>query len=160
MHSPTLFVSLILLFAAGNTFAETTAPPNHSTVKILFVRPVPSVPIAHIGGGEEQLVVGGMAIPKDQFHPVSVSIDDEFVGNAIFGFGSTTPTFVLESGTYEFSFRCDGFKPLTKKLKVIGSGSTQYLLVRMHENAKQEETVGVDATLKEDAVPESAAAKR
>ena len=138
---PAHFVLCILsLFATKAYTAESATPLGHSTVNLIIVAPLANA--NRMGGGlDGQQVpmarVGDIVIPIEQIKPISILIDKEFVGHALVGIQNITPTFVLEKGTYEFTFMCDGYIPVTQKLKVVGTGSRLHLLVRMQRKQSQ-----------------------
>lgn len=74
---------------------------------------------------------GNVVVPFDSFTPVRIAIDGEFVGHALFGFNKVSPVFVLPSGQRKFSFTCDGFVSVNNEIRVLGTGSTQYLIVKL-----------------------------
>lgn len=137
---------LILAFPFFSNFAfgDQTVPTDHSSVHIVFV--VPNAPANGFNRNVPQTRIGNLVVPVDSIRPISIQIDKEFVGHAMVGYSDIKPVFVLPIGTHEFQFACDGYKSSSVKLKVVGNGSTQYLIVRM---AKQVADDGKD----ENAIP-------
>jgi hypothetical protein len=116
--------------------AADAPPPGHSTVRIVFVAALDQ---AGRGMGElddngnfvPMATAGDMIVPYDSIRPVSITIDGDFVGHALFGYDKVSPVFVLPSGKRKFTFACDGFETATHELRVLGTGSTQYLIVKL-----------------------------
>jgi hypothetical protein len=127
----------LLLFALMTPTAlqaEQPIPVDHSSVHLVFVMrheapPKPGDPAATAR-------VGNMLVPTHSIRPVSIKIDDEFVGHAMTGYTSVQPVYVLQSGTYRFEFSCDGFQAVSTNLKVVGTGSKQFLVVKMLPDAE------------------------
>ena len=124
------------LFTSTMACAETPVPNDHSTVQILFVVPYETPDMGGIGGAPQtkavpRAVVGDLVLPIDSIHPISIAIDGEFVGHSMHGSHSIKPIFVLPSGLHKFEFKCDVFKTTNADLKVIGTGSKQYLIIKM-----------------------------
>ncbi|SMP62362.1 hypothetical protein SAMN06265222_107301 [Neorhodopirellula lusitana] len=117
---------------------------NCSEVHIVFI-----VPFDHSMGGMRNVdkngkpvqmaSTGQIVMPFESFRPVSISIDDEFVGHALFGHDKVSPVFNLSSGTRNFLFECEGYRSVKQTLRVIGAGSQQYLIVKFFpiSDAKQ-----------------------
>jgi len=137
------------LFASSFVRADTPVPNDHSTVHILFVVPYEMPDMGGMGGGigeglaqarvVPRAVVGDMVLPIESIHPISISIDGEFVGHSMTGHGGIKPVFVLPSGQHKFEFTCDIFKKAKAELRVIGTGSKQYLIVKLlPETSKNE----------------------
>ena len=161
MPRASLLLCLSLLFVLRPASAEeTTAPPNHSIVNLVFV--AAALPHNHgmgmrMGGPQvAQARIGDIIMPVDQISPISISIDGEFVGHALVGIASITPTFVLKVGTHEFSFSCDGYLPVSMKLKVIGTGSEQYLIVRMQKDSQPNQKVNASGPTEHEALEDGA----
>ena len=123
------FLAVALLITPTSLFADQPVPPDHSTVHIVFI--VPNATAAQIDGNTPMARVGDLIVPTDSIRPISIEIDDEFVGHAMAGFGKVEPVFILQSGVRSFTFSCDGFKTTSAKLKVLGTGSKQYLIVKL-----------------------------
>ena len=123
------FLAVALLMTPTSLFADQPVPPDYSTVHIVFI--VPNATAAQIDGNTPMARVGGLILPTDSIRPISIEIDDEFVGHAMAGFGTVEPVFILQSGVRSFTFSCDGFKTTSAKLKVLGTGSKQYLIVKL-----------------------------
>ena len=134
-------VCILSLLSTTSLSAEFATPTDHSIVNIVFVAPISAANqmLGGMGGQAPTARVGDFVVPIDQIAPISISIDNEFVGHAMVGFANITPTFVLESGTHEFSFSCEGYKSVSQKLKVIGTGSKQYLLIQMQKESSHDQ---------------------
>gem|GEM_PF-1747046 len=128
---------VIPLIVSTFAFADAPVPADHSTVQILFVVPYETPDVGGWGGGGAntkavpRAVVGDLVLPIDSIHPISISIDGEFVGHSMYGTHGTIPVFVLPRGQHKFEFNCDIFKTAKAELKVIGTGSKQYLIVKL-----------------------------
>jgi hypothetical protein len=129
-----------LLFAVSSTplFAqenkETTTVAGHATVHIVFLVPI-ETPAQSPQGSVPQAHVGDIVLPIQSIHPISISIDGEFVGHALTGFAGVKPVYVLPHGKHKFEFACEGFKSSKSELTLIGTGSKQYLIVKLEPNA-------------------------
>jgi len=94
---------------------------------------------AGLEGSIPQAVVGGGALlPFDSIHPISITINGKFAGHAMAGFSDIKPVFVLSSGKYKFEFECEGLKSAKAELRVLGTGSKQYLIVKLSPEAADE----------------------
>jgi len=147
-------VAALTLLVPMPAFATDATAPGHSTVHIVFV-----VPFDNAGQGMGQLdengkpvpmaTAGSIIVPYDSIRPVSIKIDGEFVGHALFGYDKVSPVFILPSGKRKFTLTCDGFKDVTQELQVLGTGSTQYLIVKMTAgDSDMAATVSPDKTQK------------
>ncbi|MGB7327282.1 MAG: hypothetical protein WBD31_20570 [Rubripirellula sp.] len=117
-------------------------PADHSTVHIVFIAPVESYsPVTGRVGQNGKPVpmarAGNAIVPFDTLSPVSITINAKFSGHAMFGYSTVSPVFVLPSGNHKFDFQCDGYKPVTQSLHVLGTGSTQYLVVKLHPSVNE-----------------------
>lgn len=110
---------VIPLFVSTFACADAPVPNDHSTVQILFVVPFETPDMGGMGGigGDgattkivPRAVAGDLVLPIDSIHPISISIDGEFVGHSMHGTHGTKPVFVLPSGQHKFEFTCDIFK--------------------------------------------------
>ena len=145
MFLKTLIVLVITLVPVLG-LADTPVPNDHSTVHIMFVVPYEAPDASGMGGGMfkgngqtkpvPRAVVGDTVLPIDSIHPISISIDGEFVGHSMSGTNSVKPVFVLPSGQHKFEFSCDIFKTTKADLKVVGTGSKQYLIVKLVPETK------------------------
>ena len=109
---------------------ENPAVTGHATVHFVFV--VPSeTPAPDLQGSGPQALVGDLILPIQSIRPISISIDGEFVGHALTGFAGIKPVYVLPHGRHKFEFACEGFKSSKSDLTVIGTGSKQYLIVKL-----------------------------
>tara|TARA_R110002167_G_scaffold29105_2_gene97278 strand:- start:180 stop:674 length:495 start_codon:yes stop_codon:yes gene_type:complete len=122
-------LTFLLLLTTTAASAEQPVSEDHASVHIVFVLPnnMPS----QFGNNTPTARVGDIIIPIESVRPISVTIDGEFVGHAMVGYQNVKPVFNLPSGTHEFKFVCHGFKATSIKLKTLGAGSTQYLVVKM-----------------------------
>lgn len=134
-----------ILFASSLAHADNPVPNDHSTVHIVFVVPyeMPEMGGGLVGGGAQakavpRAVVGDMVLPIESIHPISISIDGEFVGHSMAGTNGIKPVFVLPSGQHKFEFTCDIFKKAKADLRVIGTGSKQYLIVKLLPEASKD----------------------
>jgi hypothetical protein len=76
-------------------------------------------------------IVGDLLLPIQSIQPISISINGEFVGHAMPGTSSISPVFVLPIGQHKFEFSSDVFGTKKVDLRVIGTGSKQYLIVKL-----------------------------
>jgi len=113
---------------------ETSTVVEHATVHIVFLVPI-EPPSQTPQGSVPQAHVGDIVLPIQSIHPISISIDGEFVGHALTGFAGVKPVFVLPHGKHKFEFTCEGFKSTKSELTVIGTGSKQFLIVKLEPNA-------------------------
>ena len=144
-HRILLLVSMLL--APGVVLANQPVPPDHSTVHIVFI--IPNSAPVQFDGTTTTARVGDVIVPIDSVRPISIKIDDEFVGHAMVGYQNVEPVFVLPSGVRKFTFACDGFKTTSAELKVLGTGSKQFLVVKLStDSPAKEEKSGVKPTLK------------
>jgi hypothetical protein len=143
--------AVLALFLVSTLLTSLTLAEDHSTVSLVFV--VPSEPKMNINEGGERAValVGNVMLPVDSIRPISISIDDKFVGHALVGPYNVKPVFMLPSGSHEFSFTCEGFRPTSARLEVLGNGSQQFLIVKMtpetpsSKSTDQSKGIGSDA---------------
>lgn len=147
---------VVMLFLPVLAIANGSVPNDHSTVNIIFVVPYKIPVFEGMGGGgmgggqaggggmfavEDDVTktkvtpsasVGGLALlPVDEINPISISIDGEFVGHSMTGGVNIKPVFVLPSGLHKFEFSSDEYETKKVELRVIGTGSTQYLIVKL-----------------------------
>ena len=132
-----LIATLILAsLLAPRGFAAESMPANHSRVHIVFATDIPqSAPqgrgMGGIGFSVPMTRIGNAMLPTNAIKLVHITIDDEFVGHALLGSMDLEPVFVLPEGLRNFTFTMDGVDPIKAKLTVLGTGSTQYLVVRL-----------------------------
>ena len=123
--------------ASTLTAADTTPPDNdRSTVKLFFVNipiPSPTEPI----GNKEMAHVGDLVLPTSDVRPASIYIDGDFVGNALSGYVDVKPSFRLPPGMHDFRVECAGCKTFQSKLKVLGYGSEQWLVITLRPGQKK-----------------------
>ena len=136
---------LATVFIAATCVSSSSAAdrltPNDdcSTVKLFFVNIPISVP-TDPARKKEMAHLGDIVLPTSEIRPASIYIDGEFVGNALSGYVDVKPSFRLPAGTHDFRIECDGCRTFESKLKVLGSGSEQWLVVTMRpEKAKGDE---------------------
>jgi|GEM_PF-2511030 len=124
-------ISLAVLPTLG--FAEEPFPPGHSTVHIAFIVPQTQQTTQFGFGADSSPMarVGDIILPAASIQPIAITIDGEFVGHALAGQWYFEPVFVLPEGVRKFSFTYGGSEPVTAKLKVLGTGSKQYLIVKL-----------------------------
>jgi hypothetical protein len=113
--------------------SETSIVAGHATVHIVFVTPNENAS-PRLQGLSPQAVVGNIVLPIQSINPISISIDGEFVGHAMTGFAGIKPVYVLPHGKHKFEFSCEGFRTSKSELTVIGTGSKQYLIVKLEPN--------------------------
>ncbi|EMI47413.1 hypothetical protein [Rhodopirellula sp. SWK7] len=124
----TTLIALLLLITPA--YAQTAhVPENHSTVHIVFAASTMKPRVAD--GTTANAIIKNMILPLESIRPVAIHIDDQFVGNALFGHEKVSPIFVLPKGPHKFTFACDGYKTAKTELHVLGTGSTQYLIVKL-----------------------------
>jgi hypothetical protein len=113
---------------------ETPTVAGHATVHIVFLVPLENS-TQTLQGSVPQAHVGDIVLPMQSIRPISISIDGEFVGHALTELWRIKPVYVLPHGKHKFEFACEGFKSSKSELTVIGTGSTQYLIVKLEPNA-------------------------
>ncbi len=143
--------AVLALFLVSTFLTSVTLAEDHSTVSVVFVVPSDQSMNLNAGGERAVALVGNVMLPVDSIRPISISIDDEFVGHALVGAYDVKPVFVLPSGAHEFSFTCEGFRPASTRLEVLGNGSQQFLIVKLipeaprSDSAEQSKGSGRDA---------------
>jgi hypothetical protein len=155
---------VVMLFLPVLAIANGSIPKDHSTVHIIFVVPHNIPVFGGMGGGgaggggmfavEDDVTktkvtpsasVGGLALlPVDEINPISISIDGEFVGHSMTGGVDIKPVFVLPSGLHKFEFSSDEYETKKVELRVIGSGSSQYLIVKLLPPSAKPQTSAVN----------------
>jgi hypothetical protein len=129
-----LFAIVALLIAPDWCHAEDAVPAQHSTVHIVFISQSPPLPMM---GGEHQgkpipmVRVGDLVLPAETIRPISIEIDGDFVGHALIGNYDINPVFVLPQGVHKFKFTQSGLPAVTSEIKVLGTRSKQYLIVKL-----------------------------
>lgn len=122
---------MVFVTASTSTAADTVRHgDDHSTVKLFFVN-IPFTVSKNSTGAKEMAHVGEMVLPTSEIRPASIYIDGDFVGNALSGYVDVKPSFKLPSGSHDFRVECDGCKAFESKLKVLGAGSQQWLVVTL-----------------------------
>lgn len=134
----------LLAFAPITALADEPVPTGHSTVHIVFIsshsHSMMGGGMGGIGGTQTTMVrVGDMVGPADGIHPIRISIDGDFVGHAMVGIFDIKPVFILPEGKHKLTFEIDGFDPVAADIKVLGTNSNQYLIVKLP--TKKPETV-------------------
>lgn len=133
----------MLLITPVVALADEDVSKDHATVHIVFVIPYEMRDTGGTGEGTgglggvtsqtsvERAVVGDVVLPTASINPISIWIDGEFVGHAMTGMTSIKPVFVLPHGKHKFEFSSDVFKKTMVDMTVIGTGSKQYLIVKL-----------------------------
>jgi hypothetical protein len=127
----------LFAFAPIAGFADESVPTGHSTVHIVFMTPhsqsmMGGGGMGAMGGSKSPMVrVGDVMIPADGIHPIRISIDGDFVGHAMVGMWDIKPVFILPEGKHKLTFEIDGFDPVAADIKVLGTNSKQYLIVKL-----------------------------
>jgi hypothetical protein len=126
----------LLAYAPFTSRADQAVPSGHSTVHVVFISPHSHLMMGSgmggVGGTQKAMVrVGDMVAPADGIHPVRISIDGDFVGHAMLGILDIKPVFVLPEGKHKLTFEIDGFDPVAADIKVLGTNSKQYLIVKL-----------------------------
>ena len=129
----------ILAPTAG--LADDPVPPGHSTVHIVFITPHSHQMISgRMANADTPMTrVGDIVVPNDGILPIRISIDGEFVGHAMVGMRDIKPVFNLPEGKHKLKFEIDGFDPVAADIRVLGTNSKQYLIVKLL--TKKSETV-------------------
>ncbi|MCM2369376.1 hypothetical protein [Aporhodopirellula aestuarii] len=125
-----------LAFLPVMGLADDPVPTGHSTLHIVFI-----TPHSHqmMGGGmggmgrsqSPMIRIGDIVGPADDIRPIRISIDGEFVGHAMVGTWDIKPVFVLPEGKHQLTFAIEGLDPVAADIKVLGTNSTQYLIVKL-----------------------------
>jgi hypothetical protein len=135
----------------ATALADEPVPIGHSTVHIVFISPLSQSMIGGggtggIGGKQTTMVrVGDMVGPADGIHPIRISIDGDFVGHAMVGIWDIKPVFILPEGKHKLTFVIDGFDPVAADIKVLGTNSKQYLIVKLPTKKPEAENSAVSA---------------
>jgi len=134
-----LLVCLALFaFTPAVGLADDPVPAGHSTVHIVFIAPqsMGGGVIGGMGGGmggaQKPIArIGDVIVPVDGVRPIRISIDGDFVGHAMVGMWDIKPVFILPEGKHKLTFEIDGFDPVAADIKVLGTNSKQYLIVKL-----------------------------
>ncbi|MCO8123941.1 hypothetical protein NHH03_19510 [Stieleria sp. TO1_6] len=129
-----LAVALTLLsFSPAISMADDVVPSRHSTVHVVFVAPLSQQAMRGglMTGTESMVRVGDTILPGKDVRPIEIRIDGDFVGHALVGNWDVKPVFVLPEGVRKFTFTREGSDPIPAEIKVLGTGSTQYLIVKL-----------------------------
>ncbi|EMI55816.1 hypothetical protein RSSM_02740 [Rhodopirellula sallentina SM41] len=105
-----------------------------------------------IGGAQKPMAqIGGAIVPVDSIRPIRISIDDDFVGHAMVGLRDIKPVFILPEGKHKLTFEIDGFNPVATDIKVLGTNSKQYLIVKLPTKVPEtaNPAVSADASTKQ-----------
>ena len=136
----TILVCFGFAFPCAPLIAQETkdnhAVTGHATVEIVFVIPF-ELPNAELSDSGPRAIVGNAILPFKSIHPISISIDGEFVGHALTGIAGIKPVYALPHGKHRFEVACDGFKTAKSELTVIGTGSKQYLVVKLEPTTSE-----------------------
>ena len=81
--------------------------------------------------------VGDLLLPADEIRPIRITIDGDFVGHAMVGPQDIKPVFVLPKGLHKFTFAIEGSDPALAEIAVLGTGSKQYLIVKLPSDKPQ-----------------------
>jgi hypothetical protein len=143
----------ILAFAPVASFADESVPTGHSTVHIVFITPhshpmMGGGGMGGMGGTQSPMIrVGDIVGPVDSIHPIRISINGDFVGHAIVGVWDIKPVFILPEGKHKLTFEIDGIDPVAADIKVLGTNSKQYLVVKLPETKPgTDKAVSADAS--------------
>ena len=125
-----------LAFAPIASLADESVPTGHSTVHIVFITPHSQLMMGGgmegMGGSQSPMVrVGDALVPADDVQPIRISIDGDFVGHALVGMWDIKPVFILPEGKHKLTFEIDGFDPVAADIKVLGTNSKHYLIVKL-----------------------------
>lgn len=130
-----IFPACLALISLAPTagLADNPIPAGHSTVHIAFIAPHSHQMMGGgMGGSKSPMVrVGDVLGPAEDIRPIRISIDGDFVGHAMVGIWDIKPVFVLPAGKHKFTFAIDGFDPVAADIKVLGTNSKQYLVVKL-----------------------------
>lgn len=159
---PIALTFVLAMFASGFLHAEDIVPKDHATVHIVFIVPYEIPNQGGMGGmvsGDNpaktvpRAIVGDMVLPIPSIHPISISIDGEFVGHAMTGSNTIKPIFVLPHGKHQFEFSSDVHKKTKVAMTVIGSGSKQYLIVKLPPASEESNGSNPDEPPSQKSVP-------
>lgn len=128
--------------------ADDSGQPGHSTVHVVFITSHSQQMFAGGGMGgidiqQPMVRVGDVVVPASGVRLIKISIDGDFVGHAMVGTWDIKPVFVLAEGNRKFTFTIDGFEPVTSEIKVLGTNSTQYLIVKLPSEKLEAKSTGV-----------------
>jgi hypothetical protein len=128
----------IVAFSPVACLADTPVPSGHSTVHILFISSHSQPMTGGLSGDPKPMArIGDAIVPTDSIRPIRITIDGDFVGHAMVGMWDIKPVFVLPEGHRKFTFAIDGFDPIPADITVLGTGSKQYLIVRLPSEKPQ-----------------------
>ena len=142
----------LLAFAPFTAVAYEPIPAGHSTVHIVFISPHAHSMVGGTGGmggvnGTQATMVrvGDMVAPADGVYPIRISLDGDFVGHAMVGIFDIKPVFILPEGKHKLIFETDGFDPVAAEIKVLGTNSKQYLIVKLPTKKSETDKSAVSA---------------
>ncbi len=136
----------IVAYAPVASLADTPVPTGHSTVHIVFITSHSQQMMGGMGGDPKPMArIGDVIVPAVSIRPIRITIDGDFVGHAMVGMQDIKPVFVLPEGHRKFTFAIDGFDPIPADITVLGTGSKQYLIVKLPSEKPQSKTTGVSA---------------
>lgn len=126
----------LFAFAPITSLADESAPAGHSTVHVVFMtrhsQPMMGGGMGGMGGSQLPMFrVGDVMAQAAAVHPIRISIDGDFVGHAMAGVWDIKPVFILPEGKHRLTFEIDGFDPVAADIKVLGTNSKQYLIVKL-----------------------------
>ncbi|MFG0265266.1 MAG: hypothetical protein ACF8AM_08945 [Rhodopirellula sp. JB055] len=128
-----LVLLALFAFTPCDGLAEDPVPSGHSTVHIVFIAPHSHQSMGGgMGGASRPMArIGDAIVPVDGVRSIRISIDGDFVGHAMVGMWDITPVFNLPEGKHKLTFEIDGFDPVAADIKVLGTNSKQYLIVKL-----------------------------
>lgn len=143
MFRPLIAVLVAFAFTQSHCFSEDAVPSGHSTVSVIFVTSQAPVHSGVAVQSKPMARLGDVIIPADSIRPIAITIDGDFVGHALVGHWDVKPVFVLPEGTHKFTFTIDGSGPVDAELKVLGTGSKQFLIVKLPAEGDTDVTAAV-----------------
>ena len=134
MIRPVASCLALFMLAPIAVLADDSVPPGHSTVHVVFItsHDQQGMGMAAMGGAQTPMArVGDAIVPVAEIRPIRITIDGDFVGHAMVGMWDVKPVFILPEGKHKLQFAIDGFDPVNTELKVLGTNSKQYLIVKL-----------------------------
>ncbi len=125
-----ILLIVVALVSQSTVAANTSNDDDHSTVKLFFVS-IPNAKPADPDAQDEMAHAGNLFLPTSELQPARIFIGGDFVGHALSTYVDVKPSFRLPPGTHEFRVECDGCKTFESKLRVLGHGSEQWLVVTL-----------------------------
>lgn len=130
----------LVAFTPAVGLADAPVPAGHSTVHIVFIAPhshqsMGGGLMGGMNGAQKPMArIGDAIVPIDGIRPIRISIDGDFVGHAMVGMWDIKPVFILPEGKHKLTFEIDGLDPVATDIKVLGTNSKQYLIVKLPTN--------------------------